>query len=674
MGDGTQQPSLSSRTMRALRRQWCRRVNGRHMRRRTPMTERSDPAMTERRPQGPLAALHKELRSGRITRREFTLRALALGVGMPIISFILRAETASATTASTPLGRHIGWGVAAQDTAGPPAEGMDGRTRGEGGELKIIQWQAPSLLSPHVATGDKDNLAEQPILEPLMHYLPDGSLIPTLITEVPTIENGLLAEDLKSVTYKLLDGVTWADGEPLTADDVLFTWQWIIEPANASTSAGVFEAIESIEVVDPQTVKVSFAEPNATWFQPHAGSSFGFVYPKHVLDVEDGKAAHDAFLLNPVGTGPYKVESFSPNDQVVYVINENYREANKPFFERVNLKGGGDAASAARAVLQTGEYDYAWNLQVEPQILAELEQGGKGTVIIARGNSVERILVPFADPKSEAHGERGKLGTVNPTVGDKAVRQAVNLATQRDVISKQLYAGEAEPPTANILAGLPAMASPNTSWEFNLDEAKRILEEAGWTMQGDVRAKDGVELNITYVTSISPVRQKEQAIIKQALEQIGFKVELRQVDAAVFFDGSAGNEQNINHFYNDLQMYANNVTSPIPVAYMLDWYAGKDAENVAQKANDWNGLNYGRYQNAEYDKLLDQVRLETDIEKAAAMFIQMNDILIEDVVVVPLVNRSAGKYGITTTLHDENVSVSDFENDYWNIANWNRKA
>jgi peptide/nickel transport system substrate-binding protein len=630
--------------------------------------------MIEGRTQGPLAALHKELRSGRLTRREFTIRALALGVGMPIISFILRAETASATTAGTTRGRHVGWGVAAQGTAGPPAEGMDGRTRGEGGELKIIQWQAPSMLSPHISTGTKEYLAAAPIIEPLMHYLPDGTLIPNLITEVPTVENGLLAEDLKSVTYKLQDGITWADGEPLTADDVVFTWEWVVEPANAATSAGVYEPITSMEVVDPQTVQVFFAEPNANWFEPHTGSVWGAIYPKHVLDVEDGKTAHDAFLLNPVGTGPYKAESFSPNDQVVYVINENYREPNKPYFAKVNLKGGGDASSAARAVLQTGEYDYAWNLQVEPDVLAELEKGGKGTLSIPPGTSVERIQFQFADWKTETDGELAKLGTVNPTMRDKAVRQAVNLAAQRDVISQQLYAGEAEPPTANILAGLPSMASPNTSWEFNLEEAARILDEAGWAMDGGIRKKDGVELSITYVSSISSVRQKTQAIIKQALEQIGFKVELRQVDAAVFFDSSPGNEQNINHFFNDLQMYTNNVTSPIPVAYMLDWYGGKDAENIAQQSNDWSGLNSQRYQNPEYDKLLDQVRLETDLEKAAQMFIQMNDILIEDVAVVPLVNRSAGKYGISTTLRNENVDVSDFEVDYWNIANWNRNA
>jgi peptide/nickel transport system substrate-binding protein len=621
--------------------------------------------MSEETPKGPVASLHQALRNGEISRREFMLRALALGVALPVVSFILRAEDVRARG-----GRHIGWGVAAQDATGAPDAGMDGRTRGEGGELKIIQWQAPTMLSPHVSTGTKDYLAAQPIIEPLMHYLPDGTLIPCLITEVPSVDNKLLAEDLKSVTYKLADGITWADGEPLTADDVVYTWQWVVDPANASVSAGVYESIDKIEAVDPQTAKVTFKNPNANWFEPHAGQ-WGNVYPKHVLDVEDPKAAHDAFLLNPVGTGPYKIQSFSPNDQAVYVVNDNYREPDKPYFATINLKGGGDAASAARAVLQTGDYDYAWNLQVEPDVLAELEKGGMGTLKVVPGTYAERIEIQMADPNKEVDGQRAEKSTVNPTMGDKAVRQALNLATQRDVISKQLYAGPpGEPPTANILVGIPSMASPNTSWEFNLDKAKQILDEAGWTMQGNVRSKDGVNLSITYVTSINTVRQKTQAIIKQALEQIGFQVELRQVDAGVFFDGSPGNEQNIGHFYNDIQMYTNNSTTPIPTAYMISWYGGDD--NIAQKSNSWNGQNYGRYNNDEYNKLFEQVRLETDLEKAAEMFIQLNDIVINDIGVVPLVNRSADKYAIANTLRDENVALGSFDLNYWNIANWNR--
>ncbi|MCC7022159.1 MAG: peptide ABC transporter substrate-binding protein [Thermomicrobiales bacterium] len=617
-------------------------------------------------PKGQLASLHAALRAGTMSRREFTLRALALGASMSVISFALRAEMARAMP-----GTHVGWGIAAQGTTGAPDAGMDGRKRGEGGELKLIQWQAPSMLSPHVSTGTKDYLAAQPILEPLMHYLADGTLIPNLITEVPTVANGMLAKDLTSVTYTLLDGVKWADGEPFTADDVVFTYNWVIDPANASVSAGVYAAIKSMEAPDAKTVKVTFAEPNANWFEPHAGSTWGYVYPKHVLDVEDKKGAHDAFLLNPVGTGPYKIESFAPNDQAVYVINENYREPNKPYFAKINLKGGGDAASAARAVLQTGEYDFAWNLQVEPDVLAELEKGGKGALKAVPGTDVERIEIQFADPNTEVNGQKAEKSTKNPRFGDKAVRQALNLAAPRDVISKQLYAGPpGEPATANILAGIPAMASPNTSWEFDLDKAAKILDDAGWTMNGNVRSKDGVDLSITYVSSINPVRQKTQAIIKQSLEKLGFQVELRQVDAAVFFDGSPGNDQNINHFYNDLQMYTNNATTPIPVAYMIGWYGGDD--NIAQKSNSWNGQNYSRYNNEEYNKIFEEVRLETDIEKAAEMFIKLNDILIDDVAVVPLVNRAADKYAIATTLRDENVAVSSFEYDYWNIANWNR--
>ncbi len=627
--------------------------------------------MSETGHSGPFSRLHDALKAGEISRRQFTLRALALGVGMPIISFVLRADQVAARP-----GRHIGWGIAAQGEAmGAPAVGMDGKKRGEGGELKLLQWQAPTMLSPHVSTGTKDYLAASVVLEPLLHYLPDGTLIPNLATEVPTVENGGLSEDLKTVTYKLKDGVKWADGEPFTADDVVFTYNWIIDPANASVSAGVYGIIATMEAVDPLTVKLTFENPNANWFEPHGGTQWGAIYPKHILDVEDKKGAHDSFLTNPVGTGPYKVESFSPNDQVVYVVNENYREANKPYFAKVNLKGGGDAASAARAVLQTGDYHYAWNLQVEPAVLAELEKGGKGKLVVGRGTSVERIELQFADPNKEVDGQRAEKNTSNPVIGDLAVRQALNLAAPRDVISTQLYAGaEFEPPTANILSGIPAMASPNTSWEYNIEKGAQILEDAGWTMDGDVRKQDGAELKITYATSINPVRQKTQAIIKQGLEKMGFKVELRQVDSGIFFDGSPGNEQNINHFYNDLQMYTNNATTPIPVAYMIGWYTGPDGENVAQKSNNWNGQNYGRFVNAEYDALFDAVRLETDIAKAAEMFIKMNDILIDNVAVIPLINRAADKYAIANELVEENVAVSDFEVNYWNIANWVTKA
>ncbi len=624
---------------------------------------------------GKFAALYDQLKAGGLSRREFTTRALALGVGMPVIGFVLQAAQVSAG-ARRP---NAGFGVAAaQDVAGRPTFGTEGKTRGQDGELRLIQWQAPTTLSPHVGTGTKDFMASSLVLDPLMNYLPDNSLIPNLVKEVPTIENGLLAEDLTSVTYNLLEDVTWSDGEPLTARDVVFTWQWVTNPDNAATSFEVYNVIENMEAVDDLTVRVTFPAPNALWFNMHTGSTYGYVYPEHILGSDP--SAHDNFLGSPIGTGPFRVESFSPGDQVIYVANENYREPNKPYFERVNLKGGGDAASAARFVLQTGEYDHAWNLQVEPNVLRELEQGGAGKLVVQPGNSVERVHINFSDPNQEVDGQRSEMNTPHPFLSDPAVRQAINLSAPRDVIAQQFYIIEGEPPTANILNRTPILGlyetdSPNTSWSYDPEQAAQILEDAGWTMQGDVRAKDGVELRMTYATSINSVRQKTQAVIKQALEQVGFRVQLQQVDSGVFFSGT--NEQDINHMYSDINMYTNNPVSPFPVSYMAGWYAGLDGRNIAQRSNNWSGQNYQRYQNPEYDALYEAVQTETDFERAAELFIQMNDMLVEDVAAVPLVNRAADKYAHANSLlhgDEDNVALSPFETNYWNIANWNRSS
>jgi peptide/nickel transport system substrate-binding protein len=171
------------------------------------------------------------------------------------------------------------------------------------------------------------------------------------------------------------------------------------------------------------------------------------------------------------------------------------------------------------------------------------------------------------------------------------------------------------------------------------------------------------------------VRQKTQAIVKASLAQIGVDVTLEQIDAGIYFDSAPGNDQNINHFYWDINMYTNEATSSVPIAYMEDWYAGPDNRNVAQKENDWTGTNRQRWINADYDAAFEAMLAATTLEEASELLIQMNDIVIEDRAVIPLVNRAADVYGISKTLYDENVALGvGFEYNYWNVANWNRKA
>jgi peptide/nickel transport system substrate-binding protein len=609
---------------------------------------------------GPFWESYNDLKAGRITRRQFIARATALGVALPVTLFVLNAVKVE--------------GTSAQDTdilSVRPTVGTENQQRGAGGELRILQWQAATVANIHRSQGTKDSLASSLVSEPLISFAPDATLLPTLVQEVPSIENGLLSEDLMTVTYNLLEGVVWSDGEPFTAEDVVFTWQWIMDESNASVNFTLYQVVENVEALSETQVRVTLREPSLAWYIPFSSSYTGGILPRHILGGDDADAANEAFLTNPIGTGPYRIETFQENDQVIYVINENYREPNKPYFSSVNLKGGGDASSAAQAVLQTGDWDFAWNLQVEPEILRQMQEAGFGTLQASPATSVERLLINFSDPNVEVDGERSSLEAPHPFFTDINVRRALSLATDRQTISDQFYqGGDLEPPATNILTGLPAYESPNTSWEFDLEAAAQTLEDAGWVMDGNVRAKDGVQLNISYFTSINSVRQKTQAVHKRDWESIGFRVQLGQVDAGVFFDSSPGNEQNYGHAYRDLQMYTNGPVSPFPILYMQDWYAGPDNVNVAQRANEWSGVNNQRYVNPEYDAAYDRLNATTDAEEAAELFIQLNDIVVNDIAIIPQVARAGELYAISNRLVADNVAATPWETLYWNIANW----
>ena len=627
--------------------------------------------------QGKLATLFGQLKQGEIDRRGFLKGATALGVATPVSLFLANSAAAGASRNgfafyakqdATPEASPVAGG-------GIPTNGMEGKTRGQDGELKILQWQAPTHLMAHRATGTKDFMAADMINEPLLRYAADGSLVANLVTEVPSVENGMLAEDLSTCTFSLLEGVLWSDGEPFTANDVVFTWKWITDTNNNAVTTGLWETIENIEATDDLTVQVTFKQPSAAWFDPFTGGNNGHIYPAHYwADDPTDSEKSDAFQLSPIGTGPFALESFSPNDSARYIANENYRDPNKPAFASIDLKGGGDAPAAARSVLQTGEYDYAWNLQVEPDVLESMmAEQGPGQLIVEAGTSLERIHFNFSDPNTEVDGQRSEMNTPHPWLGDADVREALNMSVDRELIASTLY-GPGQPATANVLNGLEAFASPNTSWTFDTAAANALLDEAGWALDGDVRAKDGVRLEGVFATSVNPVRQKTQSIVKANWEQIGVAVSLEQVDAGIYFDSAEGNDQNINHMYWDMNMYTNNCTSSVPIAYMEDWYAGPDGNNIAQESNGWTGTNRQRWVNADYDAAFEALQKATSLEEASEHLIAMNDYIIEDRAVVPLVNRAADVYAIANSLYQENVALGvGFEYNYWNIANWNRK-
>ena len=617
-------------------------------------------------PTGNIRRLYDALQAGAIDRRQCLARSSALGVGTGMAMYLANAGAQTPVATPESGGAKGGGGL---ESAVPRAEAPADQVRGSGGELKILQWQAPSHLLAHQASGDKDTLASCLVSEPLMFYGQDAGLLPNLVSVVPSLANGDLAADLTSVTLRLKEGVVWSDGEPFSAADVVFTWEWVTNEDNGSTSVEIWGRISAMEAVDDLTLQVTFEAPNPLWYQPFTGNSTGTILPAHLL-AEADQAAMDAFRSSPIGTGPYVVTQFDVNDQVMYAANENYREANKPFFSTVFLKGGGEPAAAARAVLQTGEFHYAWFLAIDSDLLAELQQGGAGKLLLFSQGYAERLHLNHSDPNTEVDGQRSEMNTPHPFFSDPEVRRAMALAINRQLIVDELYIPDSiEQPAKDIFTGISSLESPNTELVFDPELAKQVLEDAGWVMDGDVRAKDGVQLSMVYVSTTNQLRQKVQTVVKANLEAVGFKVDIQNVDGSIYFDSAAGNDQNTGHFYYDANMHQTAAGAPTPITFVQRWYAGPDGENIAQASNDWSRSNQVRYRNDEYDAMFEEVSVETDAARQIELFIQMNDHLIDNNVLIPLV-AVAERSACAAWLNEEMIQLGPFGLDYWNISNW----
>ena len=552
---------------------------------------------------------------------------------------------------------------------GSPTKTQQNNTQQNSSTLKLLYWQAPTILNPHLSTGFKDAEASRITLEPLASFDNRGQLIPFLAAEIPTTENGGIAADGKSVTWKLKQNVKWSDGKPFTAQDVVFTHQFISNPKVGAVSAGTYDVVANVDAIDDYTVKINFKDVNPAWSLVFVGTE-GMILPKHIYESYSGANAREApGNLKPIGTGAYRVVEFRPGDAVIYEPNPEFRQVDQLGFARVELKGGGDATSAARAVLQTGDADFANNLQVEAPVLKELEAAGQGKVVSNYGALMERIVINLSDPNKVApSGERSSLEFPHPFLSDRNVRQALALAIDRDTIAQQLY-GVMGKATPNFLVAPPEYVSPNNSYEYNPNQANKLLDQAGWkdTNGNGIRDRNGIEMQMVFQSSVNPLRQKTQTVVKQGLQSIGVGVELKSIDPSVYFSSDSSNNETIEHFYADLQMYTTGNTSPDPGAYMNF----NTCAQIPQKANNWSGDNNGRYCNPEYDRLSQQSNIELDPKKRAKIFISMNDLLIKNTIVIPLVHR-ADVVAFGNNLTGYKLTAWDLRT--WDIMNWKRNT
>jgi len=591
-----------------------------------------------------LRGLIAKVKRGKLSRRDFVRRLAAVGLTAPMATQLLAfSGVASAQTAST----------------------YKPTKRGGGGALKVLWWQGATLLNPHFAVGTKDQEGSRIFYEPLAGWDAEGELVPILAAEAPSLKNGGLAADGKSVTWKLKKDVQWHDGKPFTADDVIFNWEYAKDPATAAVTIGSYKDV-NVEKIDSHTVRVQFSKATPFWADAFVGTR-GMLIPKHLFQEYAGGKSRDAPAnLKPVGTGPYRFVDFKPGDIVRGELNPNYHMPNRPHFDTIEMKGGGDAVSAARAVIQTGEYDYAWNMQVEDEILLRLEKGGKGGAVITPGGNIEHIQLNSTDPWTEVDGERASIKTKHPLLSDPAVRKALGMLIDRASVQEHIY-GRTGVATGNFLNNPERFRSKATKWEFSVDKAIQVLEAAGWKAGPDgIRAKDGKKLKFVYQTSINAPRQKNQAIVKQACQKAGIDLELKSVTASVYFSSDVANPDTYTKFYCDIQMYTTTMTQPDPELFMDQFTSWQ----VATKENKWQGRNITRWTSEEYDKTYKEALGELDPIKRAALFIKMNELAVGDYAVIPVVYRPR----VAAVSHKLKVQLSGWDNDLWMLSDWYREA
>lgn len=555
----------------------------------------------------------------------------------------------------------------------PPAGGG----AGEGGELILQQWQAPTAVNPLLSGGTKELLASSLVLEPLAEVDPAGELVPALATEIPTVDNGGVAEDFTSITWTLKEGLLWSDGTAVTANDVVFTWEYCTGSSDC-TQSSYFDGVTSVEAVDDTTVTITFATP-----QPFPYNAFT-TYQSPILQQAQfadcmAEAAITCTEQNefPIGTGPYKVEEFRTNDTAVYTFNENYRGAadGQPFFETVTIVGGGDAESTARAVLQTDEADYAWNLQVLPDVLEPMEAEGNGVLLGAFASNVERIMVNQTNPDPDLGDQRSEPGTEHPFLTDPAVYQALSLAIDRQAINDVAYGDFAGQPTCNVWPVETAFAGQSSNNDEcltqDIDAANTLLEEAGYVDTDDDGIRetpDGEPLFVLYQTSTNAVRQLTQDVVKANWLEIGVDSELKNVDASVFFGGDTSSPDTYQRFYADLEMYTNGSPSSDAQTYMSNWTCNQ----VVSPSENFGGSNIARWCSEEYDAKYAELQAAFDPADRQQLVIELNDMVVQGGAVIPITWRaSVSAFGTDIQGIGD---LNGWDSEYWNIEGWTRSG
>ncbi len=536
----------------------------------------------------------------------------------------------------------------AQPTSAPAASPTTAAIP-RGGSVRIGLAQEPQTLNPYLVSQGAMTRVVLTTLEGLLGVDPDGNYFPQLASAVPSMQNGGVSADGKTITYKLREGIKWSDGQPLTSADVAFTWNAIMAKDNKVVSRAGYDLIEVVDTPDALTVVVRYQKPYSAY-----ATRFPYILPKHVLgnlpnmnDVPFNRA--------PVGTGPFVVTEWAAGDHISMKRNPNYRDPTKPYLDGLAFLIV-PSRDAGLARIKTGEIDVLWDLTESsvPQFTGNPDVRITATPSI----NVERLIVNLNNPTPDSDKTKP-----HPILADVKVRQALQFATDIKTIIDKLYQGQAQPTASAIHMGWAADLSIKPP-AYDPVAAKKLLDDTGWVPGADgIRAKGGSKLVLTVnSTAGDKARELLEQVLQEEWKAVGIQLEIKNLDSTALFAPWSSNGPRARGNF-DLMLYS---TGPDidPDAHIYGYY---HSSQIPSAANNGAGSDFSRYANPQVDAALDTARQEVDQDKRKAAYSQAQRLIAQDLPHILLFARtSINAFRNNVQGHKPNP----WQNFSWDSQNW----
>ena len=527
-------------------------------------------------------------------------------------------------------------GAAASLLGRPPASAQTKPPTKPTGQVIVGISQEPTVFNPLLLHIEVDEGVYMNLFSPLWSVDPAGHFVPELVSEVPTVANGGVSQDGRTWRLKLRSGVTWHDGASFTAEDVKYTIDLINNHDFPAASRAGHELVRDIAILSPTEIAWRMEKP----FAPYPSIlAWTFIVPKHVMERE-ADIRKPKFASSPIGTGPFTWSERAPGDHVTLVANEKYYGAG-PYVERLVFKYIPDL-TVLFTQFRTGDVDYVDIQGITADHYAEAKTLKDRMIYVAP--------LPFV--------ETFDFNLGRPQFQELAVRQAMYMSIDKESIVKDVYYG-LQSPTESFL--------PTQTWAFNpnlpeqhyeLDGAKKLLDEAGWKLGADgVRTKNGVRLEFTNSTTAgNQLREQVQQLLQQSWQDLGIRMTIKNLPPAVM--------------WGDYWMQSQFDTGLAGIDFM----SGPDPEcsdylrSTSTPAKGGSGQNTFQYVNPEVDKLLEEAGETPDQAARAPLYQRIQAVVRDDLPFLPLFQYSLIEGSKAKLMgYTSNVNV---RSNCWNIARW----